>query len=173
MHAGNPTSTQTDHPVPRNEIGLQSKTPFQAQKSVHHILCVIYVTLLCVKWIITESTVNREIFLLKNVHEIIFRVKIFSYASRPYQNILKTKISNNENLEHKVAQRILADNGSRQQIEWNHVFSVTTACWRGVAMRQGSLQRGGSTLKKGVVVDRRTFTRAKNDCWLFLWREVQ
>ena len=35
-------------------------------------------------------------------------------------------------------------------------------------MRQGSLQRGGSILKKGVVVDRRTFTRAKNDCSLFL-----
>ena len=70
---------------------------------------------------------------------------------------------NNENLEHKVAQRILAENGSRQQIEWNHAFSVTTACWRGVAMRQGSLQRGGLILKKGVVVDRRTFTRAKND----------
>ena len=47
---------QTDHPVPRSEIGLQSKTPFQAQKSVHHILCVIYVTLMCVKWIITESS---------------------------------------------------------------------------------------------------------------------
>ena len=58
---------------------------------------------------------------------------------------------NNGNLEHKVAQRILAENGSRRQIEWNHVFSVTTACWRGVAMRQGSLQRGGSILKKGVV----------------------
>ena len=28
-------------------------------------------------------------------------------------------------------------------------------------MRQGSLQRSGSILKKGVVVDRRTFTRAK------------
>ena len=55
-----------------------------------------------------------------------------------------------ENLEHKVAQSILAENGSRQQIEWN-VFSFTTACWRDVAMRQGSLQRGGSMLKKGVV----------------------
>ena len=31
-------------------------------------------------------------------------------------------------------------------------------------MRQGSLQRGGSILKKGVVVDPRTFTHAKNDC---------
>ena len=108
--------------------------------------------------------------MLKNFHAIIFRVKIFSYASRPYENILTTKIFNNENLEHKVAQRILAENGSRQQIEWNHVFSVTTACWRGVAMRQGSLQRGGS---KGVVVDRQTFTRAKNDRSLFLWRVVQ
>ena len=28
-------------------------------------------------------------------------------------------------------------------------------------MRQGSLQCGGPILKKGVVVDRRTFTRAK------------
>ena len=72
-----------------------------------------------------------------------------------------------------MAQRILAENGSRRQIEWNHVFSVTTACWRGVAMRQGSQQRGGSILKKGVVVDCRTFTRAKNDYSLFLWREVQ
>ena len=116
------------------------------------------------------NTVNREIFVLKNFHAIIFRVKIFSYASRPYENILTTKIFNNENLEHKVAQRTLAENGIRRQIEWNHVFSVTTACWRGVAMRQGSLQRGGSILKKGVVVDRRTFTRTKNDC---LWREVQ
>ena len=50
--------------------------------------------------------------MLKNVHAIIFRVKIFSYASRPYENILTTKIFNNENLEHKVAQRILAENGS-------------------------------------------------------------
>ena len=48
MHAGNPTSTQTDHPVARSEIGLQSKTPFQAQKSVHHILCVIYMSHYCV-----------------------------------------------------------------------------------------------------------------------------
>ena len=60
-----------------------------------------------------------------------------------------------------MAQRILAENGSRRQIEWNHVFSVTTACWRGVAMRQGSLQRGGSILKKGVVVDRRTLPARK------------
>ena len=37
-------------------------------------------------------TVNREIFVLKNFHAIIFRVKIFSYASRPYENILTTKI---------------------------------------------------------------------------------
>ena len=37
-------------------------------------------------------TVNRKIFVLKNVHAIIFRVKIFSYASRPYENILTTKI---------------------------------------------------------------------------------
>ena len=108
--------------------------------------------------------------MLKNFHAIIFRVKIFSYASRPYENILTM---NNENLEHKVAQRILAENSSRRQIKWNHVFSVTTACWRGVAMRQGSLQRGGLILKKGVIVDRRTFTCAKNDRSLFLWREVQ
>ena len=86
--------------------------------------------------------------MLKNFHAIIFRVKIFSYASRPYENILTTKIFNNENLEHKVAQRTLAENGSRRQIEWNHVFSVTRACWRGVATRQGSLQRGGSILRK-------------------------
>ena len=85
-------------------------------------------------------------------------LKIFSYTSRPYENILTT---NNKNLEHKVAQRILAENGSRRQIERNHVFSVTTACWRGVAMRQGSLQRGGSILKKGVVVDRRTLPARK------------
>ena len=105
--------------------------------------------------------------MLKIFHAIIFRVKYFRMRAG------HTKIFNNENLEHKVAQRILAENGSRRQMEWNHVFSVTTACWRGVAMRQGSLQRGGSILKKGVVVDRRTFTRAKNDCSLFLWREVQ
>ena len=29
-------------------------------------------------------TVNREIFVLKNFDVIIFRVKIFLYASRPY-----------------------------------------------------------------------------------------
>ena len=57
---------------------------------------------------IMHTTVNREIFVLKNVHAIIFHVKIFSYASRPYENILITKIFNNENLEHKVAQRILS-----------------------------------------------------------------
>ena len=39
-------------------------------------------------------------------------------------------------------------------------------------MRQGSPQRGGLILKKGVVVDRRTFT-TKNYCSLFLQREVQ
>ena len=38
------------------------------------------------------STVNWEIFVLKIFHAIIFRVKIFSYASRPYENILTTKI---------------------------------------------------------------------------------
>ena len=113
--------------------------------------------------------VNREIFVLKNFHAIIFRVKIFSYASRPYENILTTKIFQQRKFRAQSAQQ-LAENGSRRQIEWNHVFSVTTACWRGVAMRQGSLQRGGSILNNGVVVDRRTFTRAKNDC---LWREVQ
>ena len=31
-------------------------------------------------------------FCVKNFHAIIFRVKIFSYASRPYENILTTKI---------------------------------------------------------------------------------
>ena len=31
-------------------------------------------------------------FRVKNVHAIIFRVKIFSYASRLYENILTTKI---------------------------------------------------------------------------------
>ena len=39
-----------------------------------------------------ECTVNREIFVLNNFHAIIFRVKIFSYESRPYENILTTKI---------------------------------------------------------------------------------
>ena len=42
--------------------------------------------------IIGKYTVNREIFVLKIFHAIIFRVKIFSYASRPYENILTTKI---------------------------------------------------------------------------------
>ena len=37
------------------------------------------------------DTVNREMFVLKIFHEIIFRV-IFSYASRPYENILTTEI---------------------------------------------------------------------------------
>ena len=31
-------------------------------------------------------------FRVKNFHAIIFRVKIFSYASRPYENILTTKM---------------------------------------------------------------------------------
>ena len=35
-------------------------------------------------------TVNREIFVLNSFHAI--RVKIFSYASRPYENILTTKM---------------------------------------------------------------------------------
>ena len=30
--------------------------------------------------------------MFNNFHAIIFRVKIFSYASRPYENILTTKI---------------------------------------------------------------------------------
>ena len=38
------------------------------------------------------DTVNREIFVLKIFHVTIFRVKIFSYTSRPYENILTTKI---------------------------------------------------------------------------------
>ena len=36
-------------------------------------------------------------------------------------------------------------------------------------MRQGFPQHGGSILKKGFIVDHRTF---KSDCLLFLWREV-
>ena len=31
-------------------------------------------------------------FRVKKFHAIIFRLKIFSYASRPYENILTTKI---------------------------------------------------------------------------------
>ena len=38
------------------------------------------------------NTVNQEIFVLKYFHAIIFRVKIFSYASRLYENILTTKM---------------------------------------------------------------------------------
>ena len=53
-------------------------------------------------YVLCVCTVNREIFMLKNFHAIIFRVKIFSYASRPYENILTTKFFNNENLERKV-----------------------------------------------------------------------
>ena len=74
---------------------------------------------------------------------IILRVKIFSYASRPYENILTTKIFNNENLEHKVHnayvhKRLLAEtvavgrsNGIMYSRSPQHV---------GVTMRQGSLQ---------------------------------
>ena len=36
------------------------------------------------------TTVNWEIFVLNNFLAIIFHVKIFSYASRPYENILTT-----------------------------------------------------------------------------------
>ena len=38
------------------------------------------------------TTVNRGIFVLNNFHAIIFCVKIFSYASRPYENFSTTKI---------------------------------------------------------------------------------
>ena len=44
-----------------------------------------------VSYVFAETTVNQEIFVLKNFHVIIFRVKIFSYTSRPYENILTTK----------------------------------------------------------------------------------
>ena len=40
--------------------------------------------------------------MLKNVHAIIFHVNIFSYVSRPYENILTTKFFYNENLEYNV-----------------------------------------------------------------------
>ena len=50
--------------------------------------------------------------MLINFHVIIFRVKIFSYTSRPYENILTMKIFYKENLDHKVAQRILASNAA-------------------------------------------------------------
>ena len=81
----------------------------------------------------TFCTVNRESFVLKNFRAIIFRTR--AGRTKIFQ---QRKFFNNENLEHKVAQRTctLEENGSRRQIEWNHVFSVTTACWRGVAMRQ-------------------------------------
>ena len=49
-----------------------------------------------------HNTVNREIFVLKTFHAIIFRVKIFSYTSRPYENILTTTFFYNENLEYNV-----------------------------------------------------------------------
>ena len=45
----------------------------------------------CVCMCICVCTVNRDIFVLKNFHVIIFHVKIFSYTSRPYENILTTK----------------------------------------------------------------------------------
>ena len=53
---------------------------------VHFIFCCVcgFDKFLC--------TVNREIFMLKIFHAIIFRVKIFSCTSRPYENILTTKI---------------------------------------------------------------------------------
>ena len=35
-----------------------------------------------------------------------------TYASRPYENILATKFFYNENLDHNVAQRILASNAA-------------------------------------------------------------
>ena len=55
-------------------------------------VCVhMYIYSMCPKKV-SVSTVNREIFVLKNFHAIIFRVKIFSYANRPYENILTTKI---------------------------------------------------------------------------------
>ena len=60
---------------------------------------------------------------LNNFHAIIFRVKIFSYASRPYENILTTKFFYNENLDHKVAQHILASNAAvGRSNHWNGIM---------------------------------------------------
>ena len=86
------------------------------------------------------NTVNREIFVLKNFHEIIFRVKIFSYASRPYENILTKKFFNSK----------YNGRDSWKSCVGNRVFVAIifteSLSWRGFAVREGPPQRGGSIL---------------------------
>ena len=54
--------------------------------------CIGYVMTVVTHWQMTYMyTVNREIFVLKIFHAIIFRVKIILYASRPYENILRVQ----------------------------------------------------------------------------------
>ena len=58
---------------------------------VYVCTCVFYA---CVYvYVHVVLCIHVEIFVLKNSHAIIFRVKIFSYASRPYENILTTNKS--------------------------------------------------------------------------------
>ena len=63
-------------------------------------VCTYLSVLMCVKFVCKNIRIRMCMYIyrksgnfrVKNFHAIIFRVKIFSYASRPYENILTTKI---------------------------------------------------------------------------------
>ena len=91
-------------------------------------------------------TVNREIFVFKYFHAKIFHVKILSYASRPYENIL-TKFSTRE---FRVQHYNYVRRDSWKSCVRNRVFVAIILTeswsWRGFVVREGSPQRGGSIL---------------------------
>ena len=76
--------------------------------------------------------------MLKNVHAIIFRVKIFSYASRPYENILTTKIF--------LQREFRVQRYTYIELRRGSCIFTESLSWSGFAVREGSPQRGGSIL---------------------------
>ena len=77
--------------TPLQHIRLSSLLIF-LHESIVHSFCLVSCSMreltidtICIfNYQLQGDTINREIFVLKNVHAIIFRVKIFSYANRPY-----------------------------------------------------------------------------------------
>ena len=69
-------------------------------ESIVHSFCLVSCSMreltidtICIfNYQLQGDTINQEIFVFKIFHAIIFRVKIFSYASMPYGYILTTKI---------------------------------------------------------------------------------
>ena len=103
---------------------------------------------------------------------LIFRVEIFSYRAghtNLTMNVFQQQKFSTQHglLIRKYVSRTVAIGRSKGNMYlWSPHLQSESTCWRGVAVRHGSPQRGGSILKKGIVIDCRTFT-VKNDCSLY------